>query len=166
MFSILNVNHGKSFVALLLPHFVAVSPLLHYSYEKMGGGGLGTPILRSAQFSAMPPGRVAFPGNLRPAPPRPYVTPLESTLSPKPYKNPPMSNSIIFKQFQTPCKAPISKSFRMIAFQKKLFFSLWRMRWIEKLLFAAPTFRVTKALRKRDMSHGARHGGLCYRLFV
>ena len=27
---------GKSFIALLLPHFVPVSPLLHYSYEKIG----------------------------------------------------------------------------------------------------------------------------------
>jgi hypothetical protein len=30
-------NDAKSFVALLLPHFFPVSPLLHYSYKKMGG---------------------------------------------------------------------------------------------------------------------------------
>jgi hypothetical protein len=29
----------KSFVALLLPHFFAVSPLGPHSYKKMGGGG-------------------------------------------------------------------------------------------------------------------------------
>jgi hypothetical protein len=34
----------KSFVALLLPHVFAVSPLLRYSYKKMGGGG---PALRN-----------------------------------------------------------------------------------------------------------------------
>jgi hypothetical protein len=30
-------NTAKSFVALLLPHVFPVSPLLHYSYKKMGG---------------------------------------------------------------------------------------------------------------------------------
>jgi hypothetical protein len=30
----------KSFAALLLPHLLAVSPLLHYSYKKMGGAPL------------------------------------------------------------------------------------------------------------------------------
>ncbi len=30
----------KLFIALLLPHVVAVSPLLHYSYKKMGGEGV------------------------------------------------------------------------------------------------------------------------------
>ncbi len=30
----------KSFTALLLPHLFPVSPLLHYSYKKMGGRGL------------------------------------------------------------------------------------------------------------------------------
>jgi hypothetical protein len=32
-------NARKSFVALLLPHLFPVSPLLRYSYKKMGGGG-------------------------------------------------------------------------------------------------------------------------------
>ncbi len=56
------------------------------------------------------------------APSRPCVSPLESTLSGKPYTNPPLSNSIRFSHFQTSCKAPLSKSFRIIAFQKKIIF--------------------------------------------
>ncbi len=36
-------NTRKSNAALLLPHLVAVSPLLRYSYKKMGGGGYPTP---------------------------------------------------------------------------------------------------------------------------
>ncbi len=34
----------------------------------------------------------------------------------------PLSNSISFRHFQTSCKAPLSKSFRIIAFQKIYFF--------------------------------------------
>jgi hypothetical protein len=40
-------NSAKSFVALLLPALFPVSPLLHYSYEKMGGMGVHySPIIR------------------------------------------------------------------------------------------------------------------------
>ncbi len=42
----------KSFVALLLPHLFAVSPLLRYSYKKMGGGG---PALRNLGAGGYPP---------------------------------------------------------------------------------------------------------------
>ena len=42
----------KSFVALLLPHLFAVSPLLHYSYKKIGGGG---PALRSLRDGGVVP---------------------------------------------------------------------------------------------------------------
>jgi hypothetical protein len=59
----------------------------------------------------------------RPAPLRPCVSPLFSTLSAKPYISAPLSNSFRFNQFQTPKKAPLCKSFRIIAFQNLFIFS-------------------------------------------
>ena len=40
MFSLLKVNTRKSFRRILLPHFVAVSPLGAHSYKKIGGRGI------------------------------------------------------------------------------------------------------------------------------
>ncbi len=85
-------NARKSFVALLLPHLFPVSPLLHYSYKKMGGGGVSEWVSTDSQAMLE-----VFP-NLA----------------------------------LTSCEG-------------------------------APF--VTAAGRERDMSHGAVHGGLCYRLF-
>jgi hypothetical protein len=58
-----------------------------------------------------------------PAPLRPCVSPLFSTLSAKPYISAPLSNSFRFNHFQTPKKAPLCKSFRIIAFQNLFIFS-------------------------------------------
>jgi hypothetical protein len=70
-------NTRNSFVALHLPHFFAVSPLLHYSYENMGGGGpseiiptgslglLEISIGRAARSCVAPPLRVARMFNVR-----------------------------------------------------------------------------------------------------
>jgi hypothetical protein len=59
----------------------------------------------------------------RPAPLRPCVSPLFSTLSAKPYISAPLSNSFRFNYFQTPKKAPLCKPFRIIAFQNLFIFS-------------------------------------------
>jgi hypothetical protein len=73
------------------------------------------------------------------APTRPCLTPLFSTLSAKPYTNPPLSNSIKLNHFQTSCKAPLSKSFRMILFQNSPFF------------FLPPCFILTSCVRMRSL---------------
>src|SRR5580658_7224780 len=78
----------KSNAALLLPHLFPVSPLLRYSYKKMGGGG--------------------YPYILAPLPP--YIHP---SLRP----NSPLCKSFrINKVTKSPQKAPISKPLRISHF--------------------------------------------------
>ena len=98
----------NSFVALLLPAVVPVSPLLHHSYEKMrvpyGIGKISVDFATCAPF-------------------RPRVSPSFSTLSARPYTESPLSNSFRFYRFQTSCKSPLSEPYRMIAFQNMPVFS-------------------------------------------
>jgi hypothetical protein len=116
-------NPPNSFVALLLPHLFPVTPLLHYSYKKMGGAPLFSVSSVFSVISALNPVPVStlncHLSTSDCAPPRPYVTPLFSTLSCKPCKNPPLSKSFRLKYFQTLRKVAACKSFRLIAIQKK-----------------------------------------------
>jgi len=102
----------KSFIALLLPALFPVSPLLHYSYKKMGVMGL----------LVLPTSNLELPtSRLRPYPPLPKSFRINNVTN-LPQKAP-LSNSFRFNCFQTPCKSAPAKSFRLIAFQKQPLFS-------------------------------------------
>jgi hypothetical protein len=117
----------KSNVALLLPLFVLVSPLLRYSYKKMGGAPLPSVHSAPSAISAL----MLFPSlpfncqpltfnsllSSRPYPPLPKSF-VFNTVTKLPQKAP-LSNSFRISHFQTSRKAPLSKSFRIIALQKQ-----------------------------------------------
>jgi hypothetical protein len=55
-------NTAKSFIALLLPHFFPVSPLLHHSYKKIGGVGVARPLrpdVRHREGSTTPSAQIS-----------------------------------------------------------------------------------------------------------
>jgi hypothetical protein len=91
-------------------HLQTASPVttcVSYHLRKKAGGGGGDSTF-NLELST-----------LDRAPSRPCVSPLFSILSSNAHENAPLSNSFRFNQFQTSRKAPLPKSFRMIAFRKK-----------------------------------------------
>ena len=92
----------KSFIALLLPHFFPVSPLLHHSYKKIGGGGY--PHLPAS----LPPCLLASFFCSRPYPPLSKSFVFNTVM--KTLQKAPLSNSFRFRWFQTSCKVPLRKS--------------------------------------------------------
>jgi len=105
-------NSRNSFIALLLPHFFPVSPLLHHSYKKMGGGS-------GSAVSDVPTSSLELPTSR----PRPYPSPhnlfvpmhLQTKLHSR--KNPPLSKPFrisILQDFERLRPyPPLSKSFRI-----------------------------------------------------
>ncbi len=123
-----SLDDGGSLI-LRAPSAPHLTPMFPNTWEQDGHSSPSAPL--SKPFGIKLLRRLAHRAQSRPC-----LTPLFSTLSSKPYTNPPLSNFIRFNHFQTSCKAPLSKSFRMIALQKlALFFLYIPIDFIGKALF-------------------------------
>jgi hypothetical protein len=127
----LRISHPDAFgrdesrnsnAALLLPLFVPVTPLLRYSYKKIGGGTPSSPALPEgfAALGIFEASRetLLIRSLFSPRPFAPLSKSFRINTVTNPPQNPPLFNSFRFNHFQALCKAPLSKSFRIIALQK------------------------------------------------
>jgi len=124
-------NSRNSFIAPLLPHLFPVSPVLHYSFKKMGGGrGVGVSLpptscleLPTSGSRPIPPLRNCFVFNtfMKTPPNAPLsksfrICDFLVSMASRPY--PPLSKSFVFNTVsKTLQKAPLSNSFRLNRFQ-------------------------------------------------
>jgi hypothetical protein len=138
MFRLLNVNKRKSLRIILLAAIVTASPLESHSCKKIGGGGWGC---TSNRFMD---GAKSFIALLLP-----HLFAVSPLLH---YSYKKMGGGGLSEWDSTVSQA-ILEIFPVLEPLRRTKFSSRRPMVQD----------VTAAGRERDMSHGARHGGLCYR---